>query len=98
MAQHLPAHPLPKTDAYVLVGMGWHDLPVSPLTHLVLSHLDTAGEKGAARLHSLSQRMHLVRVPYGKDLTEHHQQGGVLYSWLSCELRLSCDKTSVEGR
>ncbi|MBI5960805.1 MAG: hypothetical protein HY866_18845 [Chloroflexi bacterium] len=53
MALNLPAHPLPKTDAYVLaralVGIGWRALPASPLAHLVLFHLDTAGEKGAAR-------------------------------------------------
>ena len=50
---------------------------------------DAAGEQGAARLGLGSQRMHRVRVPWGKDLTEFHQQQGNLYSWLARELRQS---------
>ncbi len=54
---------------------------------LLTYDMDEAGEKGAARLQSLSKRFHLVHVPYGKDLTEFHQRGGALYSWLARELR-----------
>jgi DNA primase len=55
--------------------------------HPLAYDIDEAGEKGAARLCSLSQRIRRVQVPYGKDLTEYHQQGGSLFSWLSRELR-----------
>ncbi|HML21013.1 MAG TPA: CHC2 zinc finger domain-containing protein [Aggregatilinea sp.] len=49
--------------------------------------VDQAGEKGAARLQALSGRVQVIHVPWGKDLTEFHQQGGNLYSWLARELR-----------
>jgi DNA primase len=49
--------------------------------------MDLAGEKGAARLQALSGRVQVIHVPWGKDLTEFHQQGGHLYSWLARELR-----------
>jgi DNA primase len=49
--------------------------------------VDDAGKKGAARLRSLSQRIRLIHVPYGKDLTEFHQKGGILHDWLARELR-----------
>lgn len=51
--------------------------------------LDRAGEKGAARLQALSSRVHVVHVPWGKDLTEYHLQGGDVYMWLADELRLA---------
>ncbi len=62
------------------------DLVTCPIL-LVAYDMDEAGEKGAARLRALSQRMQPVHVPWGKDLTEFHQQGGNLYSWLARELR-----------
>ncbi len=62
------------------------DLVVCP-TLLAAYDVDEAGKKGAERLCALSQRIRLIRVPYGKDLTEYHQQGGVLDSWLARELR-----------
>jgi DNA primase len=62
------------------------DLVTVPLI-LLAYDVDQAGEKGTARLLSLSQRMHPIRVPWGKDLTEHHQQDGDLHIWLSRELR-----------
>lgn len=49
--------------------------------------VDQAGEKAAARLQALSGRVQVIQVPWGKDLTEFHQQGGDLYSWLARELR-----------
>jgi hypothetical protein len=43
--------------------------------------------KGAARLQALSQRVHVVQVPKGKDITEFHMQGGDVYAWLDNALR-----------
>jgi DNA primase len=62
------------------------DLVAVPLV-LVAYDLDQAGAKGAARLKALSQRVHVVRVPWGKDITEYHVQGGDVFTWLSQELR-----------
>jgi DNA primase len=62
--------------------------------------MDDAGEKGTARLLNISQRVHPVHVPFGKDLTEYHLQGGCLHSWLVRELRQICHNallTSQEG-
>jgi DNA primase len=68
------------------------DLVSVPLI-LLAYDMDEAGEKGAARLRSLSRRMHPVRVPWGKDLTEFHQQGGDLHPWLARELRQACQNS-----
>lgn len=62
------------------------DLVTVPLI-LVAYDVDKAGVKGSARLQALSQRVHAIRVPYGKDITEFHLQGGSVYSWVSGELR-----------
>jgi len=57
---------------------------------LVAYDVDRAGAKGAARLQALSQRVHVIRVPYGKDIPEYHRQGGDVFTWLSRELRRAC--------
>ena len=62
------------------------DLVTVPLL-LVAYDVDQAGAKGAARLQTLSQRVHVIRVPYGKDITEYHLRGGDVFTWLSGELR-----------
>lgn len=62
------------------------DLVPAPLI-LAAYDLDQAGSKGAARLQALSRRVHVVRVPWGKDITEYHLQGGEVYTWLARELR-----------
>jgi len=62
------------------------DLVPVPLI-LAAYDLDQAGSKGAARLQALSRRVHVVRVPWGKDITEYHLQGGEVYTWLARELR-----------
>ena len=54
---------------------------------LVAYDVDQAGSKGASRLQALSRRVHVVRVPWGKDITDFHLQEGSVYSWLSQELR-----------
>lgn len=50
---------------------------------------DKAGLKGAARLQTLSERVWVIRVPKGKDITEFYKQGedGEVYDWLARELR-----------
>lgn len=60
---------------------------VSASLILAAYDVDRAGRKGAARLRQTSNRVHVVRVPYGKDITEFHQQGGDVFTWLSQELR-----------
>jgi hypothetical protein len=62
------------------------DLVTVPLI-LAAYDNDTAGGRGTARLQALSPRIHPVRVPKGKDLTECHLQGGDIYTWLAHELR-----------
>lgn len=62
------------------------DLVTVPLI-LVAYDMDKAGAKGAARLQTLSRRVHVMQVPWGKDITEYHAQGGDVYTWLEDELR-----------
>jgi DNA primase len=61
------------------------DLVTVPLI-LAAYDMDKAGTKGAARLQALSQRVHIVPVPQGKDITEYHLKGGDVYGWLDDEL------------
>lgn len=60
-------------------------LPV-PLI-LVAYDADGAGTKGAAKLRMLSNRVHTIEVPEGKDITDYHKRGGEVFTWLSQELR-----------
>ena len=62
------------------------DLVTVPLI-LVAYDMDQAGTRGAARLQALSDRVHVVKVPRGKDITEFHKQGGDVFTWLARELR-----------
>jgi DNA primase len=62
------------------------DLVTVPLI-LAAYDMDKAGAKGAARLQALSRRVHVVQVPWGKDITEYHLRGGDVYTWLENELR-----------
>jgi DNA primase len=64
------------------------DLVTVPLI-LVAYDVDPAGLKGASRLQSLSNRVHTIQVPKGKDITEFHQQSeeGDVFAWLARELR-----------
>jgi hypothetical protein len=64
------------------------DLVTVPLI-LVAYDADPAGLKGASRLHSLSDRVHTIQVPQGKDITEFYQQSeeGGVFNWLTRELR-----------
>ncbi|MBN2472060.1 MAG: toprim domain-containing protein [Anaerolineae bacterium] len=64
------------------------DLVTVPLI-LVAYDADPAGLKGAARLQSLSDRVHTIQVPQGKDITEFYQQSeeGAVFDWLARELR-----------
>lgn len=49
---------------------------------VVLYDMDGAGQRGAAKLAELGQRVHVARVPHGKDVTEYAQAGGNIYTWL----------------
>jgi len=64
------------------------DLVTVPLI-LVAYDVDPAGLKGAARLQSLSDRVHTIQVPKGKDITEFYKQSeeGDVFTWLARELR-----------
>ncbi len=72
------------------------DLVTVPLI-LAAYDMDKAGAKGAARLQALSRRVHVVQVPWGKDITEFHQQGGDMYEWLERELQQVREKALVNG-
>lgn len=56
---------------------------------------DQAGAKGAERLQALSQRVHTVRVPWGKDITEFFQKDGDVFTWLANELRQARGGTAI---
>jgi len=62
------------------------DLLTVPLI-LVAYDADGAGMKGAAKLQMVSNRVHAIEVPEGKDITDYHRQGGDVFTWLSQELR-----------
>ncbi len=64
------------------------DLVTVPLI-LVAYDVDPAGLKGAARLQALSDRVHTIQVPKGKDITEFYKQSeeGDVFTWLARELR-----------
>jgi DNA primase len=64
------------------------DLVTVPLI-LVAYDVDPAGIKGASRLQSLSNRVHTIQVPKGKDITEFYRQSeeGDVFTWLARELR-----------
>jgi hypothetical protein len=58
MVHQTPTNPFPRTDTYALaralVGLDWHDLPVTPVVHHLLSGLDvTAPEDVQALRHVL---------------------------------------------
>lgn len=88
---HQEAEPLVTAVSLGSAGTGlsdrWiGDLVTVPLI-LVAYDMDQAGAKGAARLQALSRRVHVIRVPYGKDITEYHLQGGEVFTWLAHALR-----------
>jgi len=60
---------------------GCFELVTVPLI-LVAYEVDKAGAKGAARWQALSRRVHVVQVPWGKDITEYHLQDSDVYTWL----------------
>jgi len=71
------------------------DLLTVPLI-LVAYDTDGAGMKGAAKLRMLSNRVHTIEVPKGKDITEYHQRGEDVFIWLSRELRRVRELALVE--
>jgi DNA primase len=78
------------SSATAILSSRWY----AELTHchtvLVAYDRDTAGEKGANRLLSLSPRFRTVELPTGKDITEFYLNGGDVYSWIEKELATQC--------
>jgi DNA primase len=70
------------SSATAILSSRWY----AELTHchtiLVAYDRDTAGEKGANRLLSLSPRFHTIQIPHGKDISDFFLHGGDLYGWL----------------
>lgn len=64
-----------------------HQLLTSPLI-LVAYDADAAGGAGADFWMRLSARVHRAPIPSGKDVTEFHQRGGDIATWLRSQLRL----------
>ncbi len=60
------------------------------LTHchtiLVVYDRDKAGEKGASHLLGLSPRFRFAALPFGKDITEFHLQGGCIHDWIASQI------------
>jgi DNA primase len=54
-------------------------LPVPVL--LAAYDADAAGQRGATAWQALTKRVHIVRLPMGKDMTEFAQLGGDLHQW-----------------
>ena len=75
------------------------DLVTVPLI-LVAYDADKAGLKGSARLKALSERVHTIQVPKGKDITEFYQQSeeGYLFTWLARELRQVREQTMLASK
>jgi DNA primase len=75
------------SSATTMLNTRWY----AELTHchtiLVAYDRDAAGERGAKRLLSLSPRFRSIQLPYGKDITEYHLQGGDVYTWIERALQ-----------
>lgn len=83
--------PVTLSSATAILSSRWY----AELTHchtiLVAYDRDTAGEKGANRLLSLSPRFRPIEVPSGKDITEFYLNGGDVYTWIEKELATQCN-------
>jgi len=73
-------------SASVRLAARWYGELVRAPVILAAYDRDEAGQKGAARLLALSRRVRLARLPWGKDLTEYHLQGGDVQAWIAGEL------------
>ncbi len=79
-------------DVATLGGAGRHCLGhwllwLLPYRRILAAYdADGAGRQGAAHLESLSGRVQGIQVPYGKDLTGFHAEGGDLRAWLGSHL------------
>ena len=62
-----------------------HELLPVPML-LAAYDTDVAGERGAAAWQALSKRVHIVRLPMGKDITEFVQLGGDVRAWVQFQL------------
>ncbi len=58
-----------------------------PIRRLLIAYdTDQDGEAGAAKLAALSERMHRIQPPVGKDVTDFWQKGGRLRDWIAFHL------------
>ena len=71
------------SSATATLSSRWYDELTRCHTILVAYDRDSAGEKGAKRLLSLSPRFHSIQPAYGKDITDFYLKGGDVYSWIS---------------
>jgi phage/plasmid primase-like uncharacterized protein len=72
-----------------------------PISHLLVAYdTDAAGDKGAAKLLSLTRRAQRVSVPVlgdgDKDLTDFRQHGGDLRAWLTQAIGTQDDTETLE--
>jgi DNA primase len=73
-------------SAAARVGWAWLREFLSVKVILAAQDADAAGGKAASWWQALSARVHRVRVPMGKDVTEFAQRGGQVRDWVQMEL------------
>mgnify|MGYP001466241632 FL=1 len=78
--------PVTLSSATTMLSSRWY----AELTHchtiLVAYDRDTAGEKGAQRLLSISPRFREITVPQGNDISNFYLNGGDVYGWIKAQL------------
>jgi len=84
-------------SASVRLAARWYGELVRAPVILAAYDRDEAGQKGAARLLALSRRVRLARLPWGKDLTEYHLQGGDVQAWIASELERVSRETILDA-
>jgi len=67
-------------------------LITSPLI-LVAYDADSAGQEGADFWQGATARVHRVPIPSGNDITEFHQRGGDISTWIRGQLRLASHRS-----
>jgi DNA primase len=70
------------SSATATLSSRWYTELTHCHTLLVAYDQDTAGEKGAKRLLSLSPRFRRIELPAGKDITEFYLRNGDVYMWI----------------
>ncbi len=73
-------------SASTTLNARWLSMLIHCRKLLVCYDADEAGQKGAARLQAMTDRAQIVRLPWGKDITEFVMQGGSVAQWLNATL------------